>query len=95
MVIAGRTGVVLSIGTAVPDGEAEAAAANNPFWSGATEAVASHQAHLIVSVADEWGAGESEAVAPPADATSGAHGIRPRMPRSRASSRPCSSTMQP
>lgn len=58
VVIAGRTGFVLPIGAAVPDGEAEAAAANNPFWPGAAEAVARHQAHLIVSVSDQWSEGE-------------------------------------
>jgi hypothetical protein len=58
VVVAGRTGFVLPIGAAVPDGEAEAAAANNPFWPGAAEAVARHQAHLIVSVSDQWSEGE-------------------------------------
>lgn len=46
------TGFVLSVGAPVPDGEAEANAANNPFWPEAAAAVARHRAHLIVSVSD-------------------------------------------
>ncbi len=55
----GTTGFVLSVSAPVPDGEAEANAANNPFWPDAAAAVARHRAHLIVSVSDR-GAEDSE-----------------------------------
>lgn len=54
------SGYVLSVAAAIPDGEAEANAENNPFWPDAAAAVARHQAHLVVMVSDRWADGAPE-----------------------------------
>lgn len=59
--LGGTTGFVLEISAPVPDGEAEASAANNAFWPDAAAAVARHRAHLIVSVFDQRADGVGDA----------------------------------
>ncbi len=71
--LGGTTGFVLAVAAPVPDGEAEANAANNPFWPDAAEAVARHRAHLIVSVSDRWSQDEDTASAARDDDRDGRH----------------------
>ena len=50
--LAGAHGFLLALDTPVPDGEAEASAANNPFWPEGAEQVARHRAHVVVSLSN-------------------------------------------